>query len=96
MSGAIAGALAALTEKLGGKDLPGTAKFEIEGEGAVLAGPDGIAEGDGDADVTISAASDVFEELMSGDLDSTAAYMTGKLKIDGDMGMAMKFAEMLS
>ena len=32
---------------------------------------------------------------MNGDLDPTAAYMTGKIKIDGDMGAAMAVARVL-
>ena len=33
---------------------------------------------------------------MSGDLNSTAAFMQGKLKVDGDMGMAMRLASILA
>lgn len=33
---------------------------------------------------------------MAGDLDPTAAFMTGKLTVDGDMGMAMKLGSVLS
>lgn len=96
MSEALEKAVAALTEKLGGADLPGAAKFAIEGEGAVMVDQNGVAPGDGDADVTITASPDVFAELLAGDLDPTSAYMGGKLKIDGDMGFAMKLAQMLA
>ena len=96
MSEALQKAVAALQEKLGGVDLPGTAKFDIEGEGAVMVTDTGVAAGDGDADVTISAAPEVFAEMMAGDLDPTSAYMGGRLRIDGDMGVAMKLAQMLS
>ena len=33
---------------------------------------------------------------MSGDTNPTSAFMTGKLKVDGDMGMAMKLASALA
>ena len=33
--------------------------------------------------------------VMMDDTNPTSAFMTGKLKIDGDMGMAMKLAAVL-
>lgn len=91
-------AVAALTEKMSGADFDGTAKFVIEGEGAVIVDGSGVrAAGDGDAaDVTMSADADVFQEIMSGDLNPTAAFMGGKLTLDGDMGTAMKLGSALS
>ena len=49
-----------------------------------------VTEGGGDADVVISASRDTFEKIVAGDVNPTSAYMTGKLKIKGDMGAAMK------
>lgn len=100
MSEVIEKAVAALTEKFGAGGLDSSVKFEIEGEGSVVVDgtqtPPSVAAGDGDADVTITAGYDVFEELMSGSLDPTSAYMTGRLKIDGDMGVAMKLAQAMA
>jgi putative sterol carrier protein len=36
-----------------------------------------------------------FESLLAGDLDPTTAFMMGKLKVDGDMGIAMKLSSVL-
>jgi putative sterol carrier protein len=47
-------------------------------------------EGAGDADCTFSASEETFEKITSGEQNATTAYMTGKLKIKGDMGAAMK------
>jgi putative sterol carrier protein len=33
---------------------------------------------------------------MAGDLNPTSAFMSGKLKLDGDMGTAMKLGSALS
>jgi putative sterol carrier protein len=33
--------------------------------------------------------------MIDGELDGTAAFMTGKLKIEGDMGIAMKLQSVL-
>ena len=97
MSEILAKAEAAVSEKLGGADLGGAVKFDIEGEGPIIVASDGtVTQGDGDADVTITASPEVFSELMAGELNPTSAYMSGKLKIDGDMGFAMKLASMLA
>ncbi|ABD56230.1 SCP2 sterol-binding domain-containing protein [Jannaschia sp. CCS1] len=91
-------AVAALSEKMSGADFDGTAKFVIEGEGAVIVDGTGVrAADDSDhADVTMSADADVFQEIMAGDLNPTAAFMGGKLTLDGDMGTAMKLGSALS
>ena len=38
---------------------------------------------------------ETFHEMFEGELDPTAAFMTGKIKIDGDMGVAMKLGQLL-
>ncbi|MGI9359119.1 MAG: SCP2 sterol-binding domain-containing protein, partial [Paracoccaceae bacterium] len=47
---------------------------------------------DEDTDVTFVASVEVFQEIFNGDVDPTAAFMTGKLQVDGDMGIAMRLA----
>ena len=71
-----------------------TYAFDIEGAGAwTVAIEDGtikVSEGVGDADCTFSASEESFEKIVAGEQNPTTAYMTGKLKIKGDMGAAMK------
>lgn len=74
----------------------GVAKFVIEGEGAVIIDGDGVRAGDDDADVTLTADVETFEGILNGDVNPTAAFMQGKLAIDGDMGMAMQLGAALS
>jgi putative sterol carrier protein len=90
-------AVAALSEKLSG-GFDGSAKFVIEDEGAVMLDGAGVrAATDGDeADVTMTADADTFQDILSGELNPTSAFMSGKLKIDGDMGTAMKLGTTLS
>ena len=72
--------------------------FEIDGAGTwkvdVQDGSVSVTEAGGDADATISASEETFEQIASGDLNATTAYMTGKLKIKGDMGAAMKLQKL--
>jgi putative sterol carrier protein len=68
--------------------------FDIEGEGQWLVdirdGALTVTPGPADADVTITTSPETFEKIGSGEQNPTTAYMTGKLKIKGDMGAAMK------
>jgi putative sterol carrier protein len=53
-----------------------------------------VREGEGEADATISASDENFRRILSGEQNATAAYMSGKLKIKGDMGAAMKLQKL--
>ncbi len=93
MSDIINAAVAALAPKI--ESFDGTAKFTINGEGSIIIDGDGVRAGDDDADVTLTADADVFQGILSGDQNPTTAFMTGKLSVDGDMGMAMKLGAAL-
>ena len=95
MSEMIEAAVKALSAKLsGGYD--GVAKFVIPGEGAIMLDGQGVRAGDEEADVTLTAEADVFRAILDGDMNPTMAFMTGKLKVDGSMGTAMKLGALLS
>jgi putative sterol carrier protein len=72
--------------------------FDIEGEGQwkvdVRDGAISVSEGVGDADVTISTTGESFDKIVAGEMNPTTAYMSGKLKIKGDMGAAMKLQKL--
>jgi len=72
--------------------------FDIEGSGMWKVDVDDgnitVSDGGGDADVTISASQETFEKIVAGEQNPTSAYMTGKLKIKGDMGAAMKLQKL--
>jgi putative sterol carrier protein len=72
--------------------------FDIEGEGqwlvTVADGNVSVAEGGGEADATISTNAETFDKIVDGEQNPTTAYMTGKLKIKGDMGAAMKLQKL--
>ncbi|MCB1341830.1 MAG: SCP2 sterol-binding domain-containing protein [Pseudooceanicola sp.] len=89
-------AAAELSSKMAGGGFDGTAKFVVTDEGAIMLDSDGARVGDEDADVTLSASSDTFRAIFDGDMNPTGAFMTGKLSVDGDMGLAMKLASVLA
>ncbi len=96
MSDILDAAVAALNEKLSDADFDGSAKFSIEDEGSVIIDGSGVRASDDEADVTLSASADTFQAIMEGDMNPTSAFMSGKLKVDGDMGMAMKLGSVLA
>ncbi|MCR9126241.1 MAG: SCP2 sterol-binding domain-containing protein [Rhodobacteraceae bacterium] len=96
MSDVLNQAVAELNTKLAASDFSGTAKFAITGEGAIMMDASGARIADDAADVTMTADVDTFKSILEGDLNPTSAFMTGKLTVDGDMGMAMQLASVLA
>ncbi|MDE4133715.1 SCP2 sterol-binding domain-containing protein [Phaeobacter sp. QD34_3] len=96
MSDTLTQAAEALNEKLEAGGFDGSAKFAIEDMGAIVLDSDGVRVSDEEADVTMSADAETFQAILSGELNPTAAFMSGKLTIDGDMGTAMKLASVLA
>jgi len=97
MSEIIDAAVKALNAKLGGSGIDGSVKFVIEDEGSVRIDEAGAAADDGsEADCTLTASADTFQSLLDGDVDPTAAFMSGKLTVDGDMGLAMRLGSLLA
>ncbi len=91
----IEAAVKALTERLG-EGFDGVAKFAIEGEGAIIIDADGVRADDAEADVTLSADAETFRAILEGEINPTAAFMSGRLTVDGDMGLAMKLGSILA
>ncbi|RMF33509.1 MAG: sterol carrier family protein [Alphaproteobacteria bacterium] len=96
MSEIIEHAVAALKEKLGGESFPSSVKFNIGDEGAVRIEGTEVTADDSEADVTLSADVETFQGILEGEVNPTTAYMTGKLQLEGDMGVAMKLASLLA
>ena len=72
--------------------------FDVEGVGewtvAVDDGKVTVREGSSEADCTLSASEDTLVKIAKGEANATTAYMTGKLKIKGDMGAALKLQKL--
>jgi putative sterol carrier protein len=72
--------------------------FDIDGAGTwkvdVRDGNVSVSEGATDGDVTITTSEETFEKITSREQNATSAYMTGKLKVKGDMGAAMKLQKL--
>jgi putative sterol carrier protein len=73
-------------------------RFEIDGAGTWLVEVDdgkvSVSENGGDADTVISTSAETFMKIAGGEQNPTSAYMSGKLKVKGDMGQAMKLQKL--
>jgi putative sterol carrier protein len=69
-------------------------KFDFDDEGVIFVdatqNPPKVSHEDKDADCTLKCSLATFQGFMDGTQDPTMAFMMGKLKVDGSMGLAMK------
>lgn len=81
-----------------GGDFTKKVKFDFGDVGKLFI--DGVAgnvdNSDSDADATIKVDWDDFQKINSGELDGTMAFMQGKLKVEGDMSVAMQLQSLMS
>ncbi len=89
-----------IKEKVGtNSGLDATVKFDLGSDGVIFVDgkstPNAVSNDDKDADCTITMTLENFLKLIAGDLDPTTAYMFGKLKISGSMGVAMKLSKVI-
>lgn len=76
-----------------------TLKFDFGGQQLYIDGTgseNAVSESDNNADCTIKISSEDFSRLIKGDLNPMGAVMSGKIKIDGDMSVAMKLQSLFS
>ncbi|HLS09151.1 SCP2 sterol-binding domain-containing protein [Lentibacillus sp.] len=59
-------------------------------------GPRAVKGEEKDAQVTLTIDHDDFRDMVAGTLNPTAAFMSGKLKIKGNMGLALKLQTVLN
>lgn len=80
-------------------DLGGKLKFDFGDDGKIFVDassvPNSVTNDDTEAECTISVTLEDFEAMLSGELEPTTAFMSGKLAVDGDMGLAMKLQTLL-
>ena len=98
--------IAAITDQMkkalggGNSGLNATLKFDFEGKGKIFidgkATPNTVSNDDNPADCTITVALDTFKKMVARELDGTTAFMQGKLKVAGDMSVAMKLGPILA
>lgn len=76
-----------------------TLKFDFGDDGVIFVdatqSPNAVSNDNSDAECTVKVTMDDFNGIMAGDLDAMTAFMMGKLKVEGNMGVAMKLSSLL-
>lgn len=89
----------AITKQAGNiEPLGATFKFVLDDQAIFIDGTGDanvVSMEDNEADCTITTSSETLAKLQSGDLNPMMAVMSGKVKIKGDMGLAMKLQSLI-
>ncbi|WP_370231695.1 SCP2 sterol-binding domain-containing protein [Cognatishimia sp.] len=89
-----------IAEKIGagltGKSFDGSLKFDCGDDGVIVLADGAASTTDQDTDCTIKISQDNLIKLLTGKLNPMTGVMMGKLKVSGDMGVAMKLGKLLA
>ena len=81
-------------DRLKFSDFRSSVIFDMGDEGVVTIDasqtPAQVTEGEGEADLRVTTSKEMLKGFLAGTKDPNLAFMTGKLKIAGSMGLAMK------
>ena len=92
--------LAEVKQRAEGKDLSllgGSVKFVVGESIVMIDGVSGeISTDDNEATCTVTTDDETMQAIMDGSSSPQAAFMTGKLKVAGDMSMALKIQSVIS
>ncbi|MES2947186.1 MAG: SCP2 sterol-binding domain-containing protein [Pseudomonadota bacterium] len=79
--------------------LNATVKFDCGADGVIrvdgASTPNSVSNDNIDADCTVGITLENLNAMLSGDLDPTTGFMAGKLKVSGDMGVAMRLQRVI-
>jgi putative sterol carrier protein len=80
---------------MGGRSVDGSLKFDCGDDGVIVLEGGSADDQDRDTDCTLRLSRANLEKLLAGDLNPMTATMMGKLKVHGNLSLAMKFAQLL-
>jgi putative sterol carrier protein len=82
------------------RGLTASYRFDVEGAGSwrveVDDGAVAVSEGDGPADCVIAAPEDLFLRIVRGQQSPMGAFLMGKIRVEGDTGLAMRLKDLLA
>ncbi|SFL05469.1 SCP2 sterol-binding domain-containing protein [Shimia haliotis] len=84
-----------MQKELQSKAFDGSLKFDCGDDGVVVLADGSASRDDRDTDCTIKISQDNLIKLLTGKLNPMTGVMIGKLKVSGDMGVAMKLGKLL-
>ncbi|MBF9059488.1 sterol carrier protein [Rhodobacterales bacterium HKCCSP123] len=87
---------ARIREGLAGRSFDGSLKFDCGEEGVIVLADSTATTEDREADCTIRLSRDNLVKLLGGELNPMTGVMLGKLKVSGDMGVALGLGRLLA
>jgi putative sterol carrier protein len=79
--------------------LDATLKFDCGDDGVILidgkSTPNTVSNTNIDADCTVGITLDNLNAMLTGDLEPATGFMAGKLKVSGDMSVAMRLQRVI-
>jgi putative sterol carrier protein len=79
--------------------LEATLKFDLGADGVILidgkSTPNTVSNTDTDTDCTVGITLDNLQAMLDGDMAPATGFMAGKLKVTGDIGVAMRLQNLM-
>ncbi len=79
--------------------LAATLKFDCGADGVIYidakSTPNTVSNNDSEAQCTVGITLDNLNAMLAGELEPTTGFMTGKLKVTGDMSVAMRLQRVI-
>jgi putative sterol carrier protein len=73
-------------------DVDGAGRWRVESDGEKLV----VSESDAPADCVIRTDEQTFLRIVRGEQSPTGAYMTGRVKVEGDLGLALRLRDLFA
>ena len=96
MSIIIENALIKINEKLINNEFNNSLKIEIIGEGAIFITQNGAFTEPSDVECTMTSDLETFEGIINGTIKASGAFMSGRVKITGNISTAINLAQKLN
>ena len=84
-----------LRDRVAASDFDHVMKFDCGDDGVLVISRKEVTREDMEADCTIRISRKNLEKLMKGDLNPMTAFLTGKIKVDGDVSVAMQLQSLM-
>jgi len=90
------GITAGIRDGLNGKSFDGSLKFDCGEDGVIVLANGDATTKDQDTDCTLQLSTGNLTKLLTGKLNPMTAVMMGKIRVSGDMSVAMKLSKLIS
>ncbi|HEU4987577.1 MAG TPA: SCP2 sterol-binding domain-containing protein [Rhizobiaceae bacterium] len=84
-----------MRDRVAGSGFDKSVKFDCGSDGVIVIDGNTVSTEDAPADCTITLSKDDLESMIAGELSPTSAFMQGKLKVEGDMSVAMSLSQVI-